>query len=334
MPPFPQRMLGNGLPQGAFNQRDQPLAGERLGGMVPPGYGEPNFGEDQVKNFLRSHREAQEDPSGPNHQLSNSNSDKWGQTSQDEWSGPSIPAGPNSFTAHAVKSNSKTDNFSANDKNGQKTPERETTPTPEDNMDFGEDPENKEGKTGEKPISQRKVYEKLKEKQKERKASLEPVKETNPMFKEDNWYSSEEESEEKSDRSFSEELMRTPANLKKNSPESKGAGISENGNELGGVRPLQPAVTPTILSCRETPATPPPPPTLSASDRDSMEASAAANNGAVTLPKELSKVLSSIQTAPLSSPLFESNQSVASSKKDPRYSLILHKNSGGRVSAE
>lgn len=317
-------MAGSGFPQGAFNQREQPLPGDRPLGMVPPGYGDPDFGEDQVKSFLKAQRQVQEDPTRLNQLPNNSNNSKWGHA-QDEWSGPSIPAGPNSFAVQPPKPDTgilnKQSKNNIDKNNSGNTPERETTPTPEDNMDFGEEPavnSKNEGQSDEKPISQRKVYEELQRKHKEKEMRLESVKEPNPMFKEDNWYSSEEESEEKSDRSFSEELLRTPANLKRQSPEKK-TSVEEHNKEVGSTRMLQPpAVTTTILSLRETPATPPPPPTLSASDRDSMEASAA-TNGSVALPKELTKVLSSIQTTPSSSTSFESNtSSPASGKRDPR----------------
>ena len=84
-------------------------------------------------------------------------------------------------------------------------------------------------------------------------------------------------------------------------------------------RTLQPpTIKTTVLSLRETPATPPPPPTLSASDRDSMEASAKPN-GRVALPKELTEVLSSMQTTPSSSTSFESNtSSPVGLNRDPR----------------
>ena len=317
-------MVGSGFAQSAFKQHEQPLPVDRSLGMVPPGYGDPDFGEDQVKIFLKAQRQVQEEPTGLNQLPNNSNNSKWGQA-PDEWSGPTIPAGPNSFATQPPKADAgilNKQNKNNFDKNSGNTPERETTPTPEDNMDFGEEPgaenSNKDGQSDEKPISQRKVYEELQRKHKEKEMRLESVKEPNPMFKEDNWYSSEEESEEKSDRSFSEELLRTPANLKRKSPEKKTI-VEEYNTEGGSARILQtPAVTTTILSLRETPATPPPPPTLSASDRDSMEASAA-TNGSVALPKELTQVLSSIQTTPSSSTSFESNtSSPATGKRDPR----------------
>ena len=318
-----QRLAGSGFTKGLFNQRELPPSGSGLFGMVPPGYGELDFGEDQVKNFLKTQRQVQEQSAGLVQPPNNSNNPKWAR-SQDEWSGPTIPAGPNSFVHPPPNSDSDTVNIKQRNNGDKKssgnTPEREVTPTPEDNMDFGEDPAistKKEETPDEKSISQRKVYEELQRKHKEKEMRLEPVKEPNPMFKEDNWYSSEEESEEKSDRSFTEELFRTPGNVKCKSPENK-TGIEEH-KEIGITSTLQaPAVTATILNLRETPATPPPPPTLTASDRDSMEASAT-TNGSVALPKELTQVLSSIQTTSLSSTSFESNtSSPGSGKRDPR----------------
>merc|ERR1712061_26085 len=129
------------------------------------------------------------------------------------------------------------------------------------------------------------------------------------MFKEDNWYSSDEESEEKSDRSFSE---------KRKSPEKRTT-TDEYADHSNAQTSQHQIGKTTSLSSRETPATPPPPPTLSASDRNSMEASSAANNR-VALPKELTQVLSSIQTYPSSSTSFESNTSPSSGKRDPRSS--------------
>ena len=319
-------MIGAGFPPTGFNQRDQPPTGDRPLGMVPPGYGEPDFGEDQVKSFLKAQRQGQENPTGLHQPPPNTNPSKWG-PSPDEWSGPSIPAGPNSFNVQPPKSSMRVSGIQQlkndNDpsQNGS-SPERETTPTPEDNMDFGEEPlasGRKEEPMDEKPISQRKVYEELQRKHKEKEMRLESVKAPNPMFKEDNWYSSEEESEEKSDPSFSDELMRTPGNLKRKSPDKK-TSTDELGKELGGNnRTLPPPTTKTtVLSLRETPATPPPPPTLSASDRDSMEASTAPN-GRVALPKELTEVLSSIQNTPSSSASFESNtSSPVGVNRDPR----------------
>jgi hypothetical protein len=153
-----------------------------------------------------------------------------------------------------------------NDTNTSKSgnsPERETTPTPEDNMDFGEDPTvslRKGEQAEEKPISQRKVYEELQRKHKEKEMRLESVKAPNPMFKEDNWYSSEEDSEEKSDRSFSEELLRTPSNIKRKSPDKKTAADEPGKGPSANNRTLQPTIVKTtVLSLRETPATPPPP---------------------------------------------------------------------------
>jgi hypothetical protein len=294
--------------------------------MVPPGYGEPDFGEDQVKSFLKAQRQVQEDPARLHQPPPNTNPSKWG-PSPDEWSGPSIPAGPNSFNVQPPKPNMRVSGMQQfkNDNDPSKsgsTPERETTPTPEDNMDFGEEPIAKvrtEEPMEEKPISQRKVYEELQRKHKEKELRLETVKEPNPMFKEDNWYSSEEDLEEKSDRSFSEELLRTPGNLNRKSPDTK-TSTDEHGKELtGNNRTSQtPTVKTTVLSLRETPATPPPPPTLSASDRDSMESSATPN-GRIALPKELTEVLSSIQTTPSSSTSFESNtSSPVGVKRDPR----------------
>ena len=317
--------MGPGFTQGGINQRDQPPTGDRPLGMVPPGYGEPDFGEDQVKSFLKAQRQVQETPSGLDQPPPNTNSSNWG-PSTDEWSGPSIPAGPNSFNVQPPHPNMRGTGFQQrkNDTNlpkSENSPERETTPTPEDNMDFGETPiasSRKEDKAEEKPISQRKVYEELQRKHKEKEMRLESVKEPNPMFKEDNWYSSEEESEEKSDRSYSEELLRTPSNLKRKSPEKKGSGDEHTKGPNDNNRTLQPPIVKTtVLSLRETPATPPPPPTLSASDRDSMEAST--TNGRVALPKELTAVLSSIQTTPTSSTSFESNtSSPLGVNRDPR----------------
>ena len=108
-------------------------------GAVPPGYGDPDFGEDQVKEYLRNHQ----------------NENEYREEEQEE----------------AVEYDKDWDQS------------REKTPTPEDNLDFADDGGN----------PQKRGYETLQEKQKERKASLDAVKETNPMFKEENWYSSDEE---------------------------------------------------------------------------------------------------------------------------------------------
>ena len=298
-------MMGEKFSQNPFNQRDQPPHGSKPFGRVPPGYGDPGFGEDQVKTFLQAQRQGQ-DPSGAE-QYPNRNTNRGPPT--DEWNGPIIPAGPNSFFSQPPNDNT------SNPSKNRNSPERERTPTPEDNMDFGEDSSGKSRKNEEKPISQRKVYEELQRKHKEKESRLESVKEPNPMFKEDNWYSSEEESEEKSDRSFSEENSKTSSNLKRKNPD--GTASSEENTDSSNTQTSQhQIVKTTILSLRETPATPPPPPTLSDSDRNSMEASSAANNR-VALPKELTQVLSSIKsTSPSTS--FESNTSPSSMKRDPR----------------
>ena len=125
------------------------------------------------------------------------------------------------------------------------------------------------------------------------------------MFKEDNWYSSDEESEEKVE------------NLKRKSPEKKiDKKDDEHSKNVNSLKQTH-TVTTTILSLKETPVTPPPP-TLSASDRDTMEASIASNER-VQLPRELTKVLSAIQNTPTSSTSFESNtSSPISGSRDPR----------------
>ena len=292
--------MGENFSQNTLNQRDNPVPGNNPFGNVPPGYGDPGFGDDQVKTFLQTQRKVQNN-SGVEPFTNSSSISNRGPPPTD-WNGPIIPAGPNSTSDHSKPG---------------KSPERERTPTPEDNMDFGEDSTTKSRKndtTEEKSISQRKVYEELQRKHKEKEMRLESVKEPNPMFKEDNWYSSEEESEEKSDRSNSDELSKAPGNLKRKSPEKSTS--SEDYTDHNNAQTSQnQIVKTTILSLRETPATPPPPPTLSASDRTNMEASSAANNR-VTLPKELTQVLSSIQTNSSSS--FESNTSPSTGKRDPR----------------
>ena len=296
--------MGSGFSQGFGPSSTE---GALVGG-VPPGYGDPDFGEDQVKHFLKAQKQSLSGQQSP---------PKWGQ-GQDGWTGPSIPAGPSPFTPQTTKQEAITTegtNEHRIDKSGR-TPERETTPTPDDNMDFGEDQSknSEENSDGGKPLSQRMVYEKLQEKQKERKASLETEKETNPMFKEDNWYSSEEESEEKSDRSFSGELLRTPANQKENVDEKPETSSGE-GKAIGGILPLvQPAVT--ALACRDPPSTPPPPPTLSASDRNNMEA-AATSGGAHTESAAFAQNL----TVPPPSHSFTTSidsTSASSMKRDPR----------------
>ena len=283
--------MGGNFSQNPFNQREQPPPGGKQFGRVPPGYGDPDFGEDQVKTFLQAQRQGQ-GPSAGSEPFSNNSNTNRGHPPED-LNGPIIPAGPNSFFSHPPNENNPNQSKSRN------SPDRERTPTPEDNMDFGEDLAGKSRKDEEKPVSQRKVYEELQRKHKEKEMRLESVKEPNPMFKEDNWYSSEEESEEKSDRSKSPDKK---ANSKDN-PDNSNTQASQH------------QIT-TNLSLRETPATPPPPPTLSDSDRNSMEASSAANNR-VTLPKELTQVLSSIKTASPSSS-FESNTSPSANKRDPR----------------
>ena len=270
--------------------------------MVPPGYGDPDFGEDQVKTFLKAQRQGQDNSSGSESYDNNSSVSKWGPPPSD-WNGPNIPTGPNSFSSQPLKSSNIGDKQkTSHQSNSGNSPERERTPTPEDNMDFGDDSTGKP--TEDKPVSQRKVYEELQRKHKEKEMRLETVKEPNPMFKEDNWYSSDEESEEKSEE-------------KRKSPEKR-ASTDEYADHPNTQTSQHQNVKTTTLSLRETPATPPPPPILSASDRNSMEASSTANNR-VALPKELTQVLSSIQTNPSSSTSFESNTSPSSGKRDPRY---------------
>ena len=308
--PIPPRMVGGGFPQNSFNQRDQDIPRDRPSG-IPPGYGDPNFGEDQVKNFLKNQRKEQQNPNEFDTLPNERNPPEW-KPSTDDWSGPSIPAGPNAFSTLPPKlgtdamSNQRSTNVDKTD--GGQSPARESTPTPEDNMDFGEESaaDSKQETSEETLISQRKVYEELQRKQKEKEMRLEPVKEPNPMFKEDNWYSSDEESEEKEEH------------LKRKSPEKKvDKKEDENSRNVNSLKQQTQTVTTTILSLKETPVTPPPP-TLSASDRDTMEASISSNER-VQLPRELTKVLSAIQNTPTSSTSFESNtSSPISGSRDPR----------------
>ena len=307
-------MMGGNFSQNPFNPREQSQPGDKPLGMVPPGYGDPDFGEDQVKTFLKAQRQGQDNSTGVESYDNNDSVSKWGPPPS-EWNGPIIPAGPNSFSSQPPKSSNMVDKQKTSHQSSSgNSPERERTPTPEDNMDFGEDStgnsRNNDSKE-EKPVSQRKVYEELQRKHKEKEMRLESVKEPNPMFKEDNWYSSDEESEEKSDRSFSE---------KRKSPEKR-TSTDEYADHSNAQTSQHQIGKTTSLSSRETPATPPPPPTLSASDRNSMEASSAANNR-VALPKELTQVLSSIQTTS-SSASFEPNTSPLAGKRDPRYGFRL-----------
>ena len=74
-------------------------------------------------------------------------------------------------------------------------PVGETTPTPDDedeDLAFGSSKDGDEA-GAEAPHAQKRLYEKIQQKQKERKASLDAVKQTNPVFNEENWYSSDEE---------------------------------------------------------------------------------------------------------------------------------------------
>ena len=79
------------------------------------------------------------------------------------------------------------------------SPVREPTPTPVDedqDLSFGsmkERDEDERMKDSDMPQAQKRLYERIQQKQKERKASLEVVKQTNPVFNEENWYSSDEE---------------------------------------------------------------------------------------------------------------------------------------------
>ena len=113
-------------------------------------------------------------------------------------------------------------------------------------------------------------------------------------------------------------MINKEENLKRKSPEKKvDKKEAENSRKVNSLKQQTQTVTTTILSLKETPVTPPPP-TLSASDRDTMEASMSSNER-VQLPRELTKVLSAIQNTPTSSTSFESNtSSPMSGSRDPR----------------
>ena len=137
-----------------------------------------------------------------------------------------------------------------------------------------------------------------------------------PEYSTPNGYSSEDESEEKSDRSFSEQLCRTLSNLKRKSPENTTS--NEEYMDHDDVQPSQhQIVKTTILSLPVTPVTPPLPRSPSALDRNSMEASSTTND-LVALPKDLTQLLPSIHTNTSFSTSFESNTSSSDEKHDSR----------------
>ena len=137
-----------------------------------------------------------------------------------------------------------------------------------------------------------------------------------PEYSTPNGYSSEDETEEKSDRSFSEQLCRTLSNLKRKSPENTTS--NEEYMDHDDVQPSQhQIVKTTILSLPVTPVTPPLPRSPSALDRNSMEASSTTND-LVALPKDLTQLLPSIHTNTSFSTSFESNTSSSDEKHDSR----------------
>ena len=129
-------------------------------------------------------------------------------------------------------------------------------------------------------------------------------------------YSSEEESEENSDRSFSKELSRKLSNLKRKGPEKTTSNEEYTDNDDSQTSQSRNVRT-IILSLPVTPRTPPMPPSPSALDRNSMEASSTTND-LVGLPNDQAPVVSSMQTNTSSSTSFESNTSSSDEKRYPR----------------